>query len=88
VAVEIITKEDLKIFKKELIAELKTAFSKQIQPQKEWLKSHEVIKMLGISVGTLQNMRINGTMQFSKIGAVIYYKSEDIQKMLEANRKK
>jgi hypothetical protein len=50
---------------------------------KQWLKSNEVRKMLNISPGTLQNLRINGTLRFSKIGGMMYYKLEDINKVLE-----
>tara|TARA_R110002072_G_scaffold192503_1_gene349538 strand:+ start:1822 stop:1962 length:141 start_codon:yes stop_codon:yes gene_type:complete len=41
--------------------------------------------MLGISPGTLQNMRINGTLPYTKVGGLIFFDNEDIQKMLMAN---
>ncbi|EHQ25081.1 helix-turn-helix domain-containing protein [Mucilaginibacter paludis] len=50
-------------------------------------KSCEVRKMLNISPGTLQNLRINGTLRFTKIGSIMYYKLEDINKVLEGNGK-
>ena len=53
---------------------------------KKWLKSTEVRKLLGISPGTLQNLRINGTLPYSKIGGVIYYDHEEIQNILAQNR--
>ena len=56
--------------------------------QKKWLKSPEVRELLGISPGTLQNLRMNGTLPFTKVGGVVYYQSDDILKMLEANRSK
>ena len=34
--------------------------------------------MLRISPGTLQNLRVNGTLAYTKIGGIIYYKYEDI----------
>jgi hypothetical protein len=52
---------------------------------KKWLKSSEVRKMLNISPGTLQNLRINGTLRFTKIGSIMYYKLEDINRVLEGN---
>ena len=86
--VEILTKEDLKQFKAELVQELKDAFGGNAKSQnKEWLKSNEVRKLLGISPGTLQNLRINGTLTYSKIGGMMYYKLEDIHKVLEGGRK-
>jgi len=50
------------------------------------LRSPEVREMLDISPGTLQNLRINGTLPYTKIGGVIYYAYEDIVKVLQANR--
>ena len=82
--VEILTKEDLKQFKAELVKELKDAFGGNAKPHnKEWLKSNEVRKLLGISPGTLQNLRINGTITYSKIGGMMYYRYHDIMKLLE-----
>ncbi|HZK92963.1 MAG TPA: helix-turn-helix domain-containing protein [Prolixibacteraceae bacterium] len=40
-------------------------------------------KLLGISPGTLQNLRVNGQLPFSKIGGVLFYDFEDVRKMLE-----
>jgi len=54
---------------------------------KKWLKSSEVRKLLNVSPGTLQNLRINGTLRFSKVGSIMYYKLEDINKLLEGNRR-
>jgi hypothetical protein len=82
--VEIITKEDLKQFKTELVQELKEALSGNAKTAgKEWLKSSEVRKLLGISPGTLQTLRINGTLAYSKIGGMMYYRYRDIMKLLE-----
>ena len=82
--VELLTKEDLRQFKAELVQELKDAFGAGAKPQdKRWLKSSEVRKLLGISPGTLQNLRINGTLAYSKMGGMMYYRYEDIVKLLE-----
>ena len=50
---------------------------------KQWLKSAEVRELLKISPGTLQNLRINGTLKYKRIGGIIYYNYEGIVKMLE-----
>lgn len=82
-AANIITLEDLQSFKKELIEELKNMLAQRhTTPARRWLKSHEVRRLLTISPGTLQNLRVNGSLPFTKIGGVIYYDYEDIQKML------
>jgi hypothetical protein len=83
---EIVTTDDLREFKIELVKEFKQLLAVHYgQPSKKWLKSFEVRKLLGISLGTLQNLRINGTLPFTKIGGVIFYNSEDINKMMKEN---
>jgi hypothetical protein len=86
-AAQIITTEDLYIFKQELLQELKDIIVNLPTQQKKWLKSPEVRKMLGISPGTLQNLRINGTLPYTKIGGVVYYAYDDIVKVIERNQK-
>ena len=86
-AIELITKEDLKQFKSELLTEIKAILQPEQGQSKKWLKSIEVRKMLNISPGTLQNLRINGTLSYSKMGSIMYYKLEDINKILEGNQR-
>lgn len=80
--VSLITKEDLQEFKNELIEEIKELFDMKPTEKKLWLKSSEVKKLLNISSGTLQNLRINRTLRFSKIGGTLYYNYKDIEKLL------
>lgn len=87
-AVEILTKEDLYSFKEELLTEMKAILTAQPYTNKKWLRSSEVRKMLNISPGTLQNMRINGTLPYTKVGGVMYYSNEVITKMLEGDSRK
>ncbi|MFD2144328.1 helix-turn-helix domain-containing protein [Mucilaginibacter antarcticus] len=79
---ELITKEVLRDFKSELINEIKSIIQPEHRQGKQWLKSSEVRKLLTISPGTLQNLRINGTLKYTKIGGIMYYKSEEIYKLL------
>ena len=85
--VELITKEDLREFKSDLLNEIKAIIKPGEGQSKKWLKSNEVRKLLKISPGTLQNLRINGTLRFTKVGSIIYYKQEDIEKVLEGNQR-
>lgn len=86
-AANIITPEDLQSFKIELLEEIQKLLSqRQTTPARKWLKSHEVRRLLTLSPGTLQNLRINGTLPFTKIGGVIFYDYDDIQKMIESNK--
>lgn len=84
---QLVTIEDLEMLKAFLINEINDIKnllrSGTTTPwKKEWLKSPEVRKMLGISPGTLQNMRTNGQLPFTKIGGITFYRYEDIAKLL------
>ncbi|MCG2793411.1 MULTISPECIES: helix-turn-helix domain-containing protein [Chryseobacterium group] len=81
-AISIITKEDLQQFKIELLEGIEILLKGKTTEQKLWLRSSEVKKLLNISSGTLQNLRINGTLSYSKIGGSLYYNYKDIQKLL------
>lgn len=87
VTLEIITKEDLRQFRAELLDDIKELLRqpKAIESNKEWLKSYEVRQILKISPSTLQTLRINGSLPYSKIGGLLYYKNEDIKSLLEGN---
>ena len=83
----IITTEDLREFKMELLDDIKQLLNNQSgQITKKWLKSPEVRELLGISPGTLQNLRINGTLPYTKVGGVLYYDYQEIMGVLEKNR--
>ena len=84
---QIVTPEDLQELKTAL-TEIKTLLKTlKGDSSKKWLKSPEVRKLLGLSSGTLQNLRVNGTLPYTKIGGVLYYDQEDIQKVMLENRK-
>src|SRR5687768_1493986 len=84
---QLLTIDDLADFKRQLIFEIKTLLKEQGgQPTKKWLKSKEVRKLLNISPGTLQNLRVKGTLPFTRVGGVIYHDSEDIQQMLQSKK--
>jgi|SRR5579859_4982995 len=88
-ATNIVTTDDLNAFKKDLLEDLKRLFNeKQGHHVRKWLKSHEVRRILTISPGTLQNLRVNGTLPYTKIGGVIYYYYDDIQNMLQRHNTK
>ncbi|MDC6361621.1 MULTISPECIES: helix-turn-helix domain-containing protein [Flavobacteriaceae] len=83
----IITTEDLMEFKVELLEDIKYLLNNQNkQSNKKWLKSNEVRELLGISPGTLQNLRINGTLPYTKVGGVLYYEYHEIMEVLEQNK--
>ncbi|CAM3715997.1 helix-turn-helix domain-containing protein [Mucilaginibacter galii] len=86
-AAEIITKDDLNEFRELLLNDFKALLQgKNPQENAKWLKSYQVKNMLKISPGTLQNLRVNGTIRYTKIGGILYYKQEDIHRLLEGKK--
>jgi len=53
-----------------------------------WIDGQDVMQALHISKRTLQSLRDNNTMPFSRLNGKLYYKLSDIEKMLEANYSK
>lgn len=51
----------------------------------EWVEGPEVMEMLGISTRTLQTLRSNETLPYSRVNGKFYYRMEDIEKLLESN---
>lgn len=86
---QLLTIGDLENFKNELFEEIKTLLTESKgQAAKQWLKSSEVRKLLGISPGTLQNLRVNGTLSYTKIGGIVFYKYDEIAKLLNSQNSK
>lgn len=86
---QLTTLSDLEAFKSEIVTEFRGIVQELLErTNKKWLKSYEVKKLLGISPGTLQNLRVNGTLPYSKIGGVILYDFDDIQRVVEENKSK
>ncbi|GGG59481.1 helix-turn-helix domain-containing protein [Epilithonimonas arachidiradicis] len=85
--VNIITKEDLQEFKDDLLKDIKNLFNIKISEQKLWLRSSEVKELLNISSGTLQNLRNEGKLNYTRVGGTLYYNYEDIEEMLKKKDK-
>ena len=87
-SVEILTKEDLNNFKVELVNLITEIISKG-QPQKKEILSNEDVKdLLGISSGTIRKYRITGKISYTKIDNILYYKYDDVIKLIDSNRLK
>jgi len=83
---EIITTDDLREFKIELLEDIKKILKTTASTgSKKYIKSAEMMKLLKISPGTLQTLRINGTLPYTKIGGIIFYDAEEIYKVMEEN---
>ena len=83
----IITTDDLRDFKIDLMEDIKKLLIKHNGSElKKYLKSSEVMGLLKISPGTLQNLRAQGTIPHTKMGSIIYYEADEIQKVMTENR--
>ena len=80
---QLVTLDDLEAFRVKLKMDIKMMLEGNgIKPAKRWLKSLEVRKLLNISLGTLQTLRNNGRLPFTKIGGLIYYDVQEIDRIL------
>ena len=86
----ILTTDDLREFKTELLDEIRTLISKSQTPtvyKKKFLKSSEVADLLGISANTLYQMRVNRQLPFTKVNGTIFFDWDDIMAMMAKNKK-
>ena len=81
--IELITKQDLQLLRKQILEDLRPFLTPQKQMQGEWLKSADVRRLLKISPGTLQKLRIDGTLKPVRISGSFYYRQSDIDTLLK-----
>lgn len=77
---QVLTADDLEKFRVQLLSDIENLL-KTKQPKK-WLKTPEVMEMLGISEVTLQTLRNRGQIPFRKLGGTCYYSMEEIDTYL------
>ncbi|WP_263361157.1 DNA-binding protein [Flavobacterium collinsii] len=85
---ENITKEDLRQFGLLLQDKMQQIFmqlncSQNESVDSQWLKSKAVRRLLDISAGSVQNLRISQKVRFKKVLGSYYYNREDLQKLFE-----
>ena len=51
----------------------------------DWIDGQEVMQKLKISPRTLQTLRSNGTIPYTRIGQKLYYLKQDIERILRNN---
>jgi predicted DNA-binding transcriptional regulator AlpA len=78
--VEVLSSEDLEKFRQLLLNDIKELI--QIKQPKRWLKTNEVMELLGISEVTLQNLRNRKKIPFRKLGGTCYYNAEELDYFL------
>ena len=82
---EITTKQDLLNLEERIVNKMTTLL--KIKPQEQqFLKSADVRKMLGLSAGTLQTLRINGSLPYTKLNGTLYYSYDEVIEALNKNK--
>ena len=90
------TKQDMEVIAIERCTyeELLTSFNSFVTKMKEmasrgndkglgdWIDNQDVCQMLNISPRTLQTLRDNGMLAYSQINHKVYYKPEDVERIL------
>jgi hypothetical protein len=85
---EIVTKEDLRQFGLLLFDKINVLIQQDALVQTEssipeWLKSKAVRKLLDISAGSVQNLRMTQKVRFKKVLGSYYYNREDLLKLFK-----
>jgi hypothetical protein len=81
-AIEIVTVEDLEKFRIRLLADLAKLMQRP-DPVEPLLRSAQVRKILNISPGTLQKLRVKGVLPFTRLDGSFRYRLADVEHALE-----
>ena len=85
--VEVVTKEDLEVFRIRLLRDIQAFIlaqnARQPAPANEGIKTKDVRKILGCSVNKLVSLRVARKIRWKKIGGTVYYNREDVKRLLE-----
>lgn len=83
-AIDIVTKTDLQEFKEGLLAEMQQVLQTVKEPERRWLKTYDVRKMLGnLSNGTMQTLRNSGMLPYTLLNGLALYEYKDVVKLME-----
>ena len=83
VSIERSTYEELLTNFNRFVAQMKEMASRGKEKRLgEWLDNQDVCQILNISPRTLQTLRNNGTLAYSQIERKVYYKPEDVKRIL------
>lgn len=78
------TSGDIEQLENNIISKFKKILAEQNAPT--WLKTADAEKYLNCNQSTLINLRNQGVLPFYKLGGTVYYKKEDIDRVLENTR--
>ncbi len=82
---EILTKEDLRIFRVQLMDDLNKIMAQtNTNPDQHsrGYKTKDVRKLLGCSTNKLVSLRISGKLRSKKVGGTVYYCRNDVERLL------
>ncbi|MBN8719583.1 MAG: helix-turn-helix domain-containing protein [Sediminibacterium magnilacihabitans] len=84
--IDIVTKDDLLVFRNGLLADLRQLISeamRQIPESPEGYKTKHVRLILGCSVNKLVSLRIARKIRVKKVGGTLYYNKQDVKKLVQ-----
>ncbi len=80
---EIVTIEDLEKFRIRLLTDLAKLMQKP-DPVEPLLRSAQVRKLLNVSPGTLQKLRVKGILPYARLDGSFRYRLMDVEHALES----
>lgn len=82
------TQKDIAQLKNDLLKDFRALIEEAFAhaPNKRWLKSADVKKILGISHGFLQMLRDEKILPYTRIGGAVYYDYQDVIQMMATNK--
>jgi hypothetical protein len=83
--IDIVTKEDLVVFRKSLLSEIREVVMdvmKQIPDSPEGYKTKHVRAILGCSVNKIVSLRVTRKIRVKKVGGTLYYNKEDVNRLV------
>ena len=84
VAIEKSDYEQLLSTIKKAVTEIR-AIAEECSINSEWVENSELAEMLGLSKHQLQGYRERGVLGFSTIGRKIYYRRDDVARLIKNN---
>jgi len=79
--VEVVNAADLEAFRIRLLEDITKLLASQ--SPKKWLKTQEVMDMLGMSEVTLLTLRNKGIIPFRKLGNICYYHVDELDEAIK-----
>jgi excisionase family DNA binding protein len=78
---QVLTTEDLEQFRKQLLNDIEKLLN--VKYPKKWLKTSEVMELLGMSEVTLQTLRNKGQLPFRKVGGTVYFNAQELDEYIQ-----